>query len=335
METSAQTAASIWQIIYNWFPPTGWLIIVGVILVLIFILLNLLFLVWMERKVSARFQLRIGPDEVGPIGLLQIIVDAVKLISKELIRPQPASSFLYKLAPVLVFTPTVIPFIVLPFGQHFMIRDMNIAVLLVFAFGSLTVLSILMGGWASNNKYALLGAMRSVAQDVAYEIPLILAAMSVVLMTGTLSLKEIVAAQEGVWFCLYQPIGALIYLIASTAETNRAPFDIPEAESELVAGFHTEYSGMRFALFFLSEYTNMFIVASVATTLFFGGWRGPFLPGPWWFLIKVYIIIFVVMWVRYTFPRVRFDQLMNFAWKYLIPLALVNLILTALVMKLV
>jgi NADH-quinone oxidoreductase subunit H len=191
-----------------------------------------------------------------------------------------------------------------------------------------------MGGWASNNKYALLGAIRAVAQNVAYEIPLLLALMSVVIMTNSLSFQEIVAAQKGAWFCFLQPVACLIYLVAATAETNRAPFDIPEAESELVAGFHTEYSGMRFALFFLGEYTNMVIVAGVAASLFFGGWRGPFMDGPWWFFLKVYLIIFVMMWARWTFPRLRFDQLMSFNWKVMTPIALVNLGVTALVIKL-
>jgi len=228
----------------------------------------------------------------------------------------------------------LLPFLVLPFAPSLPLRDLNVGLMLIFAFSGLNVLAILMGGWASNNKYALLGAIRSVAQNVAYEIPLLLSAMSVVIMAGSLRLGDIVAAQEGMWFAVYQPVAALLYLVGATAETNRAPFDIPEAESELVAGFHTEYSGMRFGLFFLAEYTNMFVVASVATTLFFGGWRGPFLPGVWWFLLKVYLLIFVVMWVRWTFPRLRFDQLMNFAWKYMIPIALLNLLVTALVMKL-
>ncbi|MEW5911602.1 MAG: NADH-quinone oxidoreductase subunit NuoH [Thermodesulfobacteriota bacterium] len=311
------------------------ILVIGLLVVLIWVQVNALFLVWLERKVAGHIQLRIGPKEVGPFGILQTIVDGIKLVAKELITPQPVSWLLFVLSPILVFTPVLVAFVVLPFGPHLVIRDINVGLMLIFAFAGINVLSILMGGWASNNKYALLGAIRSVAQNVAYEIPLLLSAMSVVLMSGTLSMQGIVQAQEGVWFIFYQPVAGLLYLIGATAETNRAPFDIPEAESELVAGFHTEYSGMRFGLFFLAEYTNMFIVAAVATTLFFGGWRGPFLPGPWWFLIKVYILIFVVMWVRWTLPRLRFDQLMNFAWKYMIPIALLNLLATALVIKLV
>jgi NADH-quinone oxidoreductase subunit H len=234
----------------------------------------------------------------------------------------------------------LVGFLVLPFGPNMTIDDINVGVLLVFAFSTFTVLAILTGGWASNNKYALLGAIRSVAQSVAYEIPLLLAVMSVVIMVHSLSFTDIVNAQTKIWFFFLQPVAALIYLISATAETNRAPFDIPEAESELIAGFHTEYSGMGFGLFFLAEYTNIFIVSAVATSLFFGGWNGPFgislgIPGVFWFLFKTYILIFVIMWVRWTFPRVRFDQLMNFSWKVMIPISLVNLLVTAIVIKLI
>ena len=330
-----QMMQDIWNWLVNTFGVVGLTLGIGLALAFALVQLNALFLVWLERKVSAHIQLRIGPKEVGPFGVFQTLVDGIKLVGKELIAARQASFFLFLLSPVTVFTPVMVPFVVIPFGESLLIRDINVGLMLVFAFGSITVLAILMGGWASNNKYSLLGAMRSVAQNIAYEIPLLLAAMSVVIVAGTLSLKEIVEAQQGVWFVFYQPVAALLYLVAATAETNRAPFDIPEAESELVAGFHTEYPGMYFALFFLAEYTNMLIVASVATVLFFGGWGGPFLPGPWWFFVKVYAIIFVMMWARWTFPRVRFDQLMNFAWKYMIPIGLGNLLLTAFVLKLV
>ena len=324
----------VWQVVYQFAGPTVLSLVIGLVVVFTFIALNAMFLVWLERKVAGHIQLRIGPKEVGPFGVLQTVSDTVKLIAKELITPRSTSKFLFRLAPILVFVPAVVPFVVLPFGRWLQIRDLNAGLLLIFAFSGINVLAILMGGWASNNKYALLGAMRSVAQNVAYEIPLLLAAMSVVLMAGSLSLKQIVDAQEDVWFVFKQPLAFLLYMVAATAETNRAPFDIPEAESELVAGFHTEYSGMRFSLFFLAEYTEMFVVAAVATTLFLGGWYGPLLPGIWWFMAKVFFLIFVAMWVRWTFPRVRFDQLMNFAWKYMTPLALVNLMLTALAVKL-
>jgi NADH-quinone oxidoreductase subunit H len=313
-------------------------LLVGLIAVLAFSQLNALFLVWLERKVAGHIQLRPGPKEVGPFGLLQTIADGIKLVGKELITPFLADKKLFILAPILVFMPVLVGFLVLPFGEDLIIRDMNVGVLLIFAFSTFSVLAILAGGWASNNKYALLGAVRSVAQNVAYEIPLLLSVMSVVLMTNSLKFSEIVAAQGKVWFFLVQPVAALIYLICATAETNRAPFDIPEAESELVAGFHTEYSGMRFGLFFLAEYTNMFIVCAVATSLFFGGWHGPLglslgLPGIVWFLLKTYFLLFVIMWVRWTFPRLRFDQLMNFSWKVMIPLSLANLVVTAAILK--
>ncbi len=322
-----------WNSLNAFFGPVALTLMVGLLLALGWVQVNALFLVWLERKVAGHIQLRIGPKEVGPFGLLQTVVDGVKLLAKELITPSAVSWPLFVLSPVLVFAPVLVAFVVIPFGEEFQIRDLNVGVMLVFAFCGLGVLAILMGGWASNNKYALLGAIRSVAQNVAYEIPLLLSAMAVVLMAGSLSFQKIVEAQAGVWFVFYQPVAALLYLVGATAETNRAPFDIPEAESELVAGFHTEYSGMRFALFFLAEYSNMFIVASVATALFFGGWRGPFLPGPWWFLLKVYLLIFGVIWVRWTFPRLRFDQLMNFSWKYLIPIGVANLVVTAVVLK--
>jgi len=317
-----------------------WLrLLIGLVIVLAFSQLNALFLVWLERKVAGHIQLRPGPKEVGPFGLLQTIVDGVKLVGKELITPRTADWKLFVLAPVLVFMPVLVPFLVLPFGPGLVIRDMNVGVLLVLAFSTFTVFVILAGGWASNNKYALLGAIRSVAQSVAYEIPLLIAVLTVVMMSHSGKFTDIVQAQESVWYIFFQPVAAVIFLICATAETNRAPFDIPEAESELIAGFHTEYSGMRFGLFFLAEYTNMFIVSAVGTALFLGGWHGPFgitlgLPGVVWFMLKTYLFIFVIMWMRWTFPRVRFDQLMNFAWKFLIPIGLVNLLITAVVMKL-
>jgi NADH-quinone oxidoreductase subunit H len=287
----------------------------------------------MERKVAAHMQLRPGPMEVGPHGAIQTVADAVKLMGKELITPEEVDRPIYLLAPIVVFLPVLLTFLVIPFSQTWIIKDMNVGIVLILAFSTLTVLAILMGGWASNNKYAVFGALRSVAQNIAYEIPLLVTVMSIILMVGSFKLTDIVAAQSGYWFILVQPLAFILFIICATAETNRTPFDLPEAESELVAGFHTEYSGMRFALFFLAEYTNMFIVSAVAAVLFLGGWRGPLLPGVVWFLIKVYALIFLIMWFRWTFPRVRFDQLVTFAWKILIPLSFVNLLLTALALK--
>jgi NADH-quinone oxidoreductase subunit H len=308
--------------------------LVGLIAVIALVSVNALFLIWMERKVAAHMQLRPGPMEVGWHGAIQTVADALKLMGKELITPEEVDRPIFWLAPIVVFLPVLLSFLVVPFSQTWIIRDMNVGLVLILAFSTLAVLAILMAGWASNNKYAVLGAIRSVAQNIAYEIPLLITVMSVILMVGSFRLTDIVAAQSHYWYVLVQPLAFILYITCATAETNRAPFDLPEAESELVAGFHTEYSGMRFALFFLAEYTNMFIVSAVATVLFLGGWRGPFLPGVVWFLIKVYAIIFLIMWFRWTFPRVRFDQLITFAWKILIPLAFANLLITAFLLKL-
>ncbi|MBM4273881.1 MAG: NADH-quinone oxidoreductase subunit NuoH [Deltaproteobacteria bacterium] len=312
----------------------GATMVVGLIGVMALVAVNALFLIWMERKVSAHMQLRPGPMEVGWHGAIQTIADALKLLGKELITPEEVDRPIFWLAPIVIFLPVLLSFLVIPFSATWIIRDMNVGIVLILAFSTLAVLSILMAGWSSNNKYAVLGAIRSVAQNVAYEIPLLITVMSVILMVGSFKLTDIVAAQERLWFVLVQPVAFILYIICATAETNRAPFDLPEAESELVAGFHTEYSGMRFALFFLAEYTNMFICSALAAVLFLGGWHGPFLPGVVWFLIKVYAIIFLMMWFRWTFPRTRFDQLITFAWKILIPLAFANLLITALVLKL-
>jgi NADH-quinone oxidoreductase subunit H len=308
--------------------------IVGLIGVIALVSVNALFLIWMERKVAAHMQLRPGPMEVGYHGAIQTVADALKLMGKELITPDEVDKPIFWLAPIVVFLPVLLSFLVVPFSKTWLIRDMNVGIVLILAFSTLAVLAILMAGWSSNNKYAVFGAIRSVAQNIAYEIPLLITVMSIILMVGSFKLSDIVAAQGTYWFVVLQPLAFILYITCATAETNRAPFDLPEAESELVAGFHTEYSGMRFALFFLAEYTNMFIVSAIATVLFLGGWHGPFLPGVIWFLLKVYALIFLMMWFRWTFPRVRFDQLITFAWKILIPLAFANLLLTALVLKL-
>ncbi|MDO8724350.1 MAG: NADH-quinone oxidoreductase subunit NuoH [Syntrophales bacterium] len=307
--------------------------IAGLVGVLIFVVVNALLLTWAERKVAGRMQRRIGPKEVGPFGLIQPIADALKLLGKEILTPRQVEKPLYYLAPTLVFVPVLVSFVVIPFDASLQVRDINVGILVILAFSSLSVLSILFAGWGSNNKYALIGSIRSVAQNVAYEIPLLLSLLPVIMMTNSLSLKEIVEAQKNGWFVFWQPLAFIIYFIAGVAETNRTPFDLPEAESELVAGYHTEYSGMRFALFFLAEYTNIFIVSAIAVTFFLGGYRGPFLPGIVWFLIKSYSLVFVIIWLRWTFPRVRFDQLLNFSWKVLIPLTFINLLVTGGLLK--
>ena len=308
--------------------------IIGLVGVLAFVVVNALILTWAERKVAGRMQLRIGPKEVGPFGLIQPLADALKLLGKEILTPRNVEKPLYYLAPIIVFIPVLVSFVVIPFDATLQVKDINVGILVILAFSSLSVLSILFAGWGSNNKYALIGAIRSIAQNIAYEIPLLLALLPIVMMTNSLSLRTIVEAQRNIWFVCYQPLAFLIYFTAAVAETNRTPFDLPEAESELVAGYHTEYSGMRFALFFLAEYTNIFIVSAVATTFFLGGYQGPFLPGILWFLIKSYALVFVIMWLRWTYPRVRFDQLLNFSWKVLIPLAFINLLITGGLLKL-
>jgi NADH-quinone oxidoreductase subunit H len=308
--------------------------VVGLVGVLAFVVFNALILTWAERKVAGHMQRRIGPKEVGPYGLIQPIADALKLLGKEILTPRDVDKPLYYLAPMIIFVPVLVSFIVIPFDASLQVMDINVGILVILAFSSLSVFSILMAGWGSNNKYALIGAIRSIAQNIAYEIPLLLALLSIIMMTNSFSLKTIVEAQNGLWFVVYQPLAFLIYFIAAVAETNRTPFDLPEAESELVAGYHTEYSGMRFALFFLAEYTNIFIVSAVAVTFFLGGYQGPFLPGIVWFLLKSYLLVFVIMWLRWTYPRVRFDQLLNISWKALIPLAFINLLVTGGLLKL-
>jgi NADH-quinone oxidoreductase subunit H len=309
-------------------------IVIGLVAVFVFVVFNALILTWAERKVAGHMQLRIGPKEVGPFGLIQPLADAMKLLGKEIITPRNVDRPIFYLAPMLIFIPVLVAFVVIPFDSSLQVKDINVGILVILAFSSFTVLSILMAGWGSNNKYSLIGAIRSIAQSVAYEIPLLLSLLVIVMMTNSLSLKEVVEAQKGVWFVFLQPVAFIIYFISSVAETNRTPFDLPEAESELVAGYHTEYSGMMFALFFLAEYTNMFIVSAITVTFFLGGYHGPFLPGIVWFLIKSYLLVFVMMWFRWTFPRVRFDQLLNISWKALIPLAFINLLITGGLLKL-
>ena len=321
--------------IYGFLGPDVMAGLVGLAIIAGIVPLNVAFLVLLERKVAGHIQLRPGPMEVGPHGILQTLIDAVKLLGKEMVTPLSTDKVVFFLAPILVVAPAFVGFVPIPFSPMMQIRDVNVGILLIFSFSSITVMSILMAGWGSNNKYALIGAVRSVAQNVAYEIPLLLATMSVIIMTNTFKLGEIAQAQSSIWYIFLQPIAAIIFFIATTAETNRAPFDLVEAESELVSGFHTEYTGMRFSLFFLAEYTNMVIAAALFTVLFLGGWHGPLFPGIIWFLIKTYFLIFVVMWVRWTYPRIRFDQLMNFAWKVLIPIALLNLMITAIVLKVI
>lgn len=305
-------------------------LMIGSGLVLGFISASAMFLIWWERKVSAHIQNRMGPMICGWHGSLQSIADSLKLLLKENIVPAGADKMIWWLAPFFVVVPCVMAFLTIPFGQNLIVRDLNVGILFVTSVTSVCVLGIFMAGWGSNNKYSLLGGMRSAAQIISYEVPLLLSIVIVVMETGTLSMQGIVRAQEHGWFILKPNLAVafLIYLISATAEVNRVPFDIPEAESELGAGYHTEYSGMKFAMFFVAEYTNLVIVSAIAATLFLGGWQGPYLPSLMWFLIKVYGIIFLLMWVRWTLPRVRMDQMMGFAWKVLTPFALLNLLIS-------
>jgi NADH-quinone oxidoreductase subunit H len=295
-----------------------------------------MFGVLLERKIAAWIQSRLGPKHVGPQGLLQTLADTLKLLQKENIVPRNADRLIFASAVLVVPLAALLDYVVIPFGtaggRPLIFRDLNVGVLYFAATSSLVVVGILMAGWGSNNKYALLGGLRSAAQMVSYEIPIGLALITVAMQAGSLSTLSIVNAQTGpgrLWYVLTQPISFLIFLIAATAEVNRVPFDLVEAESELVAGYFSEYSGMRFALFQLGEYGEMFAMAAMAVTLFLGGWHGPALPSVLWFVIKLYAVIFAFMWVRWTYPRFRIDQLLNFSWKFLIPLALVNLVVTA------
>ncbi len=303
-----------------------------------------LYLVLLERKVAAWFQLRLGPNRVGPFGLFQTMADALKLLSKELTSTDKTDKFLYNLAPFFVITTSLIALSVFPFSKQFQAFDINIGVFFLIAVSSIGVIGILIGGWSSNNKYAMIGAMRSGVQTISYELSVGLSIITMVLLTGTLQLSEIIEIQRTGGWLIWQGhipaiIAFMIFMIAGTAETNRAPFDLVEAESELGAGFHTEYSGMKFAYFFLAEFINMFIIASIAVVLFFGGWLSPFgitegitwFPEVLWFLIKVLIIIFLMMWFRWTFPRLRIDQLLTLEWKYLLPINLVNLVVMAII----
>jgi NADH-quinone oxidoreductase subunit H len=323
---------------------------------LIFIVFNLLvlsaaFMVWMERKVCAYIQDRVGPNRVGYEGVLQPFADVLKLLFKEELRPKAADALLFAIAPIISTAAAFAAFSVIPFGTEtslwgflsepvpLEVTDVNVAVLVIFAITSMGVYGIVLAGWSSNSKYSLLGGLRSSAQMISYELSYGLALGAVIMLAGSLSLREIVLAQSGTWlgfipkwYLFLQPFGFLIYMCAGVAETNRAPFDFPEAEQELVAGYHTEYSSMSFAMFFLAEYVNMVTVSAVATSLYLGGWLGPILPdwlGWLWFLLKVFLLLFFYVWMRWTLPRYRYDQLMEFGWKWLLPAAVLNLFATA------
>ena len=309
------------------------------------------YLTLLERKVIAFMQVRLGPMRVGPYGLLQPIADGLKLMLKEDIVPSGADRLIFTMAPIITLIPAFIVFAVIPFGPTISIlgrdvalyiTDLNIGVLYVLSVSSIGILGVILGGWASNSKYPLLGALRSAAQMVSYEVALAFSIMGVLMLSGSLSLVDIVESQRdsGFWYVFLQPVGFILFFVCGVAETNRAPFDMPEAETELVAGFHTEYSGFRFSLFFLAEYASMIVITSMAVTLFWGGWLRPFpniealafldfIPGVAWFGLKVLMFLYLYLWFRASWPRYRYDQLMNLGWLYLLPIAIANVIVTA------
>src|SRR5262245_61314641 len=309
----------------------------------------LAYLTWIERKVMARVQMRPGPTRVGPFGLLQPIADGLKFLFKEDVIPANANRFLYIAAPIVSLIPALLSFSVIPFGPDLQVTDLSVGLLFIFAITGLGIYGIVLGGWSSNSKYPLMGAMRASAQMLSYELSLTLSVVGVLMISRTLSLAQLVTSQQGTWFgfiprwnFFLQPVAFFVYVISAVAETNRLPFDLAESEQELVAGWHTEYSGMKFAMFFLAEYANMVTVSSLATILFLGGWNGPMF-GPWWlqmalptvwFVSKVFAFIFAYIMIRATVPRIRYDQLMQFGWKVLLPLALANILITSLVVAL-
>lgn len=313
--------------------------------VLVFLLIVLGFVtyaIYYERKVIGWMQLRVGPNRVGPMGLLQTVADILKLLIKEDTIPRKADRLLFILAPALAFVPAFAVLAVIPYTDKLYFTDLNVGLLYYVALSGITTLGMVLGGWASNNKYALLGGMRSAAQMISYEVPLVISVVGVILLSGSLNLKTIVAAQ-GSWFwewnLLPQIIGFAVFYIAAVSELNRTPFDLPEAESELIAGYHVEYSGFRFAFFMLAEYVYVYAIAALTTVLFLGGWHPPapfldFVPGLIWFLLKFVAVVFSFFWIRATFPRVRIDQLMGLGWKVLLPVALLNVFLTALYLEL-
>ena len=316
-----------------------WIDLIKAFLVINLVLGAFAYLTWVERKLLGRMQARYGPNRAGPFGLLQPIADLVKLLRKESFFPASAVDILYIAMPAVAAFTALAAFSVIPFGGVWHVRgydvsgwivNVSIGLVLLFSLGAVGIYAFLVGGWASESKYSLLGSMRTAAQLVSYEVSLALSVLGVVIMAGSLSLVDIaIKQQETVWFAGPQLVGLLVFFISGVAETNRPPFDLPEAETELVAGYHTEYSGMRFGLFSMAEYINMITLSGLAVTLFLGGWGGPWLPGPIWFLLKLGAFIFVFMWLRATLPRLRYDQLMKFGWKVLLPVATANAVVTA------
>jgi len=324
-----------------WDQPLSWTnaawFTLGALCVLAVVIVFVTYAIYFERKIIGWMQFRKGPNRVGPFGLLQTVADVAKLLLKEDTIPAKADRVLFIMAPALAFIPSFAALAIIPYGMNLQFADVNVGFLYYVALSGVTTIAIVTAGWASNNKYALLGGMRSAAQMISYEVPLVISVVGVAMMTGSLNLREIVLAQEGYfwnWNFLPQIIGFGVFLVSALAELNRTPFDLPEAESELVAGYHTEYSGFRFAFFMLAEYVYLYAIACLTTILFLGGWHPPlpqldFIPGIVWFILKFLLVVFFVFWVRATFPRLRVDQLMGLAWKVLLPLAMLNIFITA------
>jgi NADH-quinone oxidoreductase subunit H len=317
--------------------------VVMILVVVTCLMLCVAYMTLVERKFLGYMQVRLGPNRVGYFGLLQPIADGIKSFVKEDIIPDNADKPVFVIAPMISFVTALSMFALIPFGESItvfgreiklVIADVDIGILYIFALGTLGEYGIVLGGWASGNKYGLLGALRAAAQMISYEVALGLIILGTIILAGSLRLTDIVEAQRGVWFIVYQPFAFLLYIVAALAEINRTPFDMPESESELACGYNIEYSSMKFALFMIAEYIHLVIVAALTTTLFLGGWLGPVLPGPVWFFIKTLLLIFVFIWIRGTYPRMRYDHIMKFGWKFLFPAAILNMIVTALVVAL-
>lgn len=319
------------------------LIVLKGIIALAIGLVNVLIFLYLERKVLADMQVRYGPMRVGPHGLLQPIADALKLILKEDIIPTAADRWLFIVAPFIAFVPAFMLYLTIPISENLYVYNMDLGFFYLFGILTVVPVGILVAGWASHSKYSLLGGLRAAAQQISYEIPLLLSVLGVIMLAGSFSLVDIVKAQQGYfylfgipvlprWFIFLQPFGFLFYFLAALSDTQRTPFDIPEAESELVQGYFTEYSSMKFALFFLGEYSNVLIISALSVIAFLGGWAGPLLPGVVWFFIKTYLLVYLVIWLRATWPRIRIDQLMDFGWKILLPLTLINITVTGFLM---
>ena len=302
---------------------------IWIVLGVLFVLLNIAAgLIWVERRLLALFQDRLGPNRAGPLGILIVLADTLKLFFKEDWIPPFADKWVFIMAPAIVVASVLLSFVIVPFAPNIIVADLNVGLLFFLAMSSLGVYSVVLGGWASNNKYSLLGALRGASQMIAYEVFMGLSLMGVVMLTGSFKLSAIVEAQRDMWFVVKQPVALVVFFIAGIAETHRLPFDIPEAESELVAGFHSEYSGMKFGMFFIGEYLGITLISAMTATIFFGGWLGPVLPGWLWFFIKTFAFIMFFILLRASLPRPRYDQLMEYGWKILLPLVLLNLMVT-------